>query len=56
MFSWGNTKSLKELPEAAGIDVLERLKKMRSALYSANVMNLVVLGHEPLDELEAMVT
>jgi len=53
-FSWGNTKSLKTMPEAEGIDVLARLKGFREKYYSANVMQLVLLGHEPLDELEAM--
>ncbi|KDO32235.1 hypothetical protein SPRG_02713 [Saprolegnia parasitica CBS 223.65] len=44
-FNWGNTKSLKTLPEGKNVD----------AHYSANLMKLVVCGEEPLDELEAYV-
>lgn len=55
-FNVGNKKTLKEDPEANGIDVRERLLEFYSKHYSANVMCLCVLGKNSLDELYAMIT
>ncbi|EQC26438.1 hypothetical protein SDRG_15719 [Saprolegnia diclina VS20] len=54
-FSWGNTKSLKTVPEAKNIDVRAEILAFYRAHYSANLMKLVVCGEESLDELEAYV-
>jgi secreted Zn-dependent insulinase-like peptidase len=54
-FTWGNIKSLKTMPEAAGVPVRERLQQFWAAHYSASRMALVVLGEQGLDELETMV-
>lgn len=54
-FVVGNKKTLKEDPEANGIDVRARLLQFYSAHYSANAMCLCVLGKASLDELYAMV-
>ena len=54
-FNYGNRKTLKEDPEAQGIDVRERLLEFYSEHYSANVMCLCVLGKDSLDELQAMI-
>lgn len=54
-FGTGNRKTLKEDPEAQGIDVRERLLEFYSKHYSANVMTLCVLGKDSLDELQAMI-
>ena len=53
-FTWGNTKSLKELPEAAKINVRDELRRFWEKHYSASRMTLCVLGRESLDELEAL--
>jgi len=44
------------MPKANGVDIREQLLEFHSKYYSANLMRLVVLGREPLDELEKMVT
>lgn len=54
-FTWGNVKSLKSLPEQAGVPVRATLQQFWKTHYSASRMALVVLGEEGLDELEAMV-
>ena len=54
-FRTGNKTTLKEQPEANGIDVRARLLEFYSQHYSANVMCLAVLGKASLDELYAMV-
>ncbi|KAK9470594.1 Metalloenzyme, LuxS/M16 peptidase-like protein [Dipodascopsis tothii] len=53
-FSTGNLETLRDGPEAKGIDVRAELLKFHAKYYSANVMKLVVLGRESLDELQAM--
>ncbi|RHZ80650.1 hypothetical protein Glove_134g40 [Diversispora epigaea] len=50
-FGIGNIESLKEIPLKAGLDVREELIKHHKKYYSANLMKLVVLGREPLDQL-----
>ena len=54
-FSWGNKQSLKEIPEANGVDVIEEIRKFYRQYYYASNMTLVVVGAYPLDELEAKV-
>lgn len=54
-FSTGNKKTLKEEPEANGINVREKLVEFYSEHYSSNVMSLCVLGKNSLDELYKMV-
>ena len=54
-FGWGNRKSLVDDPGAAGIDVRSQLLDHYQTQYSAERMNLVVLGGEPLDVLEGWV-
>ncbi|KAG2444954.1 hypothetical protein HXX76_001690 [Chlamydomonas incerta] len=54
-FSWGNRKSLWETPQAAGVDVRERLLEYYKQHYGADRCCLVVLGGEPLDELGGLV-
>ena len=54
-FSWGNNASLKEIPEANGVDVIEEIRKFYRQYYYAPNMTLVVVGAYPLDELEAKV-
>ena len=54
-FVWGNLLSLKEEPTAKGLNVREAFMKFHETWYSANLMKLVVLGKEPLDQLEKWV-
>ncbi|KAG3033567.1 hypothetical protein JG687_00005861 [Phytophthora cactorum] len=55
-FSWGNKKSLQELPEKVGVDVRKQILEFYNKFYSANIMKLVVCGENTLDELEQWVT
>ncbi|KAE9349877.1 Nardilysin-like [Phytophthora fragariae] len=55
-FSWGNKKSLQELPEKSGVDVREQIVEFYEKNYSANIMKLVVCGENTLDEMEQWVT
>ncbi|GBG31508.1 Insulin-degrading enzyme [Hondaea fermentalgiana] len=50
-FATGDSKTLRDIPKANGIDVRERLLAFHERYYSANRMRLVVLGRESLDEL-----
>lgn len=52
-FSTGNLTTLWETPRAQGIDVRQALLDFHARYYSANLMSLVVVGREPLDQLEA---
>ncbi|KAG5181380.1 Metalloenzyme, LuxS/M16 peptidase-like protein [Tribonema minus] len=54
-FTWGNLASLRDAPAAAGVDVRGALLRFHAEHYCAPAMQLVVLGHAPLDELEALV-
>lgn len=54
-FGWGNRKSLVEDPAAAGLDVRAELLRYYKEQYSAERMNLVLLGGEPLDTLQQWV-
>ncbi|POM72003.1 Nardilysin [Phytophthora palmivora] len=55
-FSWGNKKSLQELPKKTGVDVRKQILEFYDKYYSANIMKLVVCGENTLDELEQWVT
>ena len=54
-FSTGNLETLRDEPRKRGVDVREEFMKFHDKHYSANRMKLVVLGREPLDELESWV-
>lgn len=54
-FSWGNKQSLKEIPEANGVDVIGEIRKFYRQYYYASNMTLVVIGAYSLDELQAKV-
>eukprot|EP01097_Dermamoeba_algensis_P003109 TRINITY_DN2256_c0_g1_i4.p1 TRINITY_DN2256_c0_g1~~TRINITY_DN2256_c0_g1_i4.p1 ORF type:complete len:845 (-),score=222.00 TRINITY_DN2256_c0_g1_i4:219-2753(-) len=54
-FKTGNIESLVTIPKARGIDVQQRLVQFFNTYYSANIMNLVVLGNESLPILEGYV-
>ena len=55
-FGTGNKETLYEIPKEKGIKVREELLKFHSQWYSSNIMALTILGKEPLDDLEKMVT
>ncbi len=55
-FSTGNWDVLKVLPESRGINIREKFIEFYEKHYSANRMKLVVLGREPLDVLEHLVS
>ncbi|KAK3044283.1 hypothetical protein LTS18_001706, partial [Coniosporium uncinatum] len=54
-FSTGNFKTLYEDPIGRGVKIRDEFMKFYEDNYSANRMKLVVLGREPLDELEGWV-
>jgi insulysin len=54
-FGTGNLVSLKEEPSAKGLNVRDAFMKFHETYYSSNLMKLVVLGREPLDQLEQWV-
>lgn len=54
-FGTGNLETLKETPEAEGVNVRDELLKFHKTYYSANVMRLCVVGRNSLDDLEAWV-
>jgi len=54
-FGSGNMKTLRDTPQALGIDVRAHLLKFHSTLYSANIMKLAVVGKNSLDVLETWV-
>lgn len=47
--------TLRDEPERLGINVLDELFAFHRRYYSANLMRLVVLGREPLDQLQSWV-
>lgn len=54
-FGWGNTKSLRDLPSQSEIDVRQEIIDFYHQYYSANMMKLVVQGHDSLDQMEGWV-
>ncbi|EKX44432.1 hypothetical protein GUITHDRAFT_72179 [Guillardia theta CCMP2712] len=55
-FGGGNLETLLEDPKKAGINVREKLLQFHERFYSANAMRLAVIGKEPVDKLEELVT
>lgn len=54
-FSTGNLETLRDEPRKRGVDIRKAFIDFHSKHYSANLMKLVVLGQEPLDQLESWV-
>jgi nardilysin len=54
-FSWGNRRSLWDVPREAGVDVRAALLDYYRRQYSAERMALVVLGGQPLAQLREWV-
>jgi len=54
-FGWGNRKSLAEDPIKAGVDIRSELLQHYKEHYSAERMNLVVLGGETIEMMESWV-
>ena len=54
-FSTGNLETLRDGPRSKGVDVRKAFMAFHTKHYSANRMKLVLLGKEPLDELEEWV-
>ena len=54
-FSTGNLETLRDEPKKRGVAIREEFMKFHATHYSANRTKLVVLGQEPLDELESWV-
>ena len=54
-FSTGNLETLRDAPRKRGVDIRQAFIDFHDKHYSANRMKLVVLGKEPLDELQTWV-
>lgn len=54
-FSTGNLETLRDAPRKRGIEIRKEFMDFHEKHYSANRMKLVVLGKEPLDQLESWV-
>lgn len=54
-FSWGNLHSLKDAPEANGVDPMKKLREFYEEHYYAANMRLVVIGAYELDTLQEYV-
>ena len=54
-FSTGNLETLRDAPRKRGIEIRKEFMDFHDKHYSANRMKLVVLGKEPLDQLETWV-
>lgn len=55
-FSWGNLKSLRDIPKHLGVDPLKELRKFYNNYYYAANMRVVVIGAYSLDEMERKVS
>jgi len=53
-FGTGNLVTLRDNPEAKGIDLRAHLLEFHAKYYSANVMRLVMLGRDSLDDLQSL--
>lgn len=51
-FSWGNMKSLKDIPAVLGVDPMKELRDFYNMHYYAENMRLVIQGAYSLDELQ----
>ncbi|BHF83073.1 Nrd1 complex RNA-binding subunit [Sparganum proliferum] len=56
IFAYGNRKSLKENPAAAGTDVYRLLREFQHRYYTAPLMTLAVEAKDTLENLENLVT
>ena len=54
-FSWGNLNSLRDIPEAEGVDPMTKLRAFYEEHYYAANMRLVVIGAYPLETLQDFV-
>lgn len=54
-FSWGNKKSLVEVPKSKGLDMRETMREFHAEYYSPKNMSLTVSSPHSLEELEAVV-
>lgn len=54
-FSWGNARSLFDIPQEKGVDVRATMQGFFDQHYSAHLMKLCVYGEQSLDDLEKMV-
>ncbi|KAI9615330.1 hypothetical protein KEM48_005619 [Puccinia striiformis f. sp. tritici PST-130] len=54
-FGTGNLKTLVEKPKKLGLDIRQELLSFYHKHYSSNVMNLAVLGKEPIEDLTKLV-
>lgn len=54
-FSWGNIKSLKEIPEQRNVDPMVKLREFFDKYYYAANMRLVIVGAYTLDDLQDIV-
>jgi nardilysin len=52
IFSWGNRKSLVDVPKERGVETRPLLLDYYKRFYKPTQMSLVVLGSEPLDTLQ----
>ncbi|GBG26802.1 Insulin-degrading enzyme [Hondaea fermentalgiana] len=55
LFGWGNLRSLREDPAAAGVDPLKKLREFYNKYYVAPNLKLVICAPLSLDELERLV-
>ena len=55
-FSTGNLETLRDEPRKRDVDVRKEFIKFHDEHYSSNLMKLVVLGKDPLDEMETWVS
>ncbi|TKR75897.1 hypothetical protein L596_017125 [Steinernema carpocapsae] len=53
--NFGNRHTLKEVPQAKGIDVVQEVRNFFHNYYSANIMTCCLITPESLDEMEALV-
>jgi secreted Zn-dependent insulinase-like peptidase len=54
-FSWGNLKSLRDIPAKLGVDTLKELRTFFDRYYYAANMRLAIIGAYTLDEMEERV-
>ncbi|CAD7928753.1 unnamed protein product [Amoebophrya sp. A120] len=55
-FATGNMETLHETPTKENIDLRQNLLDFHAKYYSSNVMTVSILGHQSLDELQALIT
>ena len=55
-FTWGDKRSLEEVPQRNGADMRAALQSFHERYYAAHYTTVVVLGKEPLDQLQEWVS